>query len=199
MLEQLHSEEEIFANKRILVVDDDVRNIFSLTSVLEQYGVEVVHAEDGRSGIELVRATPDLDLVLELPRDAAVVRVHGTRKGLAVTCDVTPHHLALTEARRPIVFVCGVTAVAVPAIVAIALIARGFAIEPRWTAEFLADPRHHMVVALMDATCPPSTVFAAANALPTPPTLEVYPFNDHEGGQAFHDRVKLAWLAERFA
>lgn len=37
-------------------------------------------------------------------------------------------------------------------------------------------------VALMDATCPPSTVFAAANALPRPPRLVVYPYNDHEGG-----------------
>lgn len=37
-------------------------------------------------------------------------------------------------------------------------------------------------VALMDQTCPPSTVFAAANAVPRPPTVEVYPFNDHEGG-----------------
>jgi CheY-like chemotaxis protein len=54
----------VFAGARIAIIDDDIRNIFSLTSVLEQYGVEVVHAEDGRSGIELVRSSPDLDLVL---------------------------------------------------------------------------------------------------------------------------------------
>ena len=52
------------AGARIAIIDDDIRNIFSLTSVLEQYDVEVVHAEDGRSGIELVRTTPNLDLVL---------------------------------------------------------------------------------------------------------------------------------------
>jgi cephalosporin-C deacetylase len=52
--------------------------------------------------------------------------------------------------------------------------------------------------ALMDQTCPPSTVFAAHNHWAgAERRIEVYPFNDHEGGQAFHDRVKLAWLAER--
>jgi CheY-like chemotaxis protein len=50
--------------RKVAIIDDDVRNIFSLTSVLEQYKVEVVHAEDGKSGIELVRSTPDLDLLL---------------------------------------------------------------------------------------------------------------------------------------
>ena len=49
---------------RIAIVDDDIRNIFSLTSVLEQHGVEVFHAEDGEAGIALVRETPDLDMVL---------------------------------------------------------------------------------------------------------------------------------------
>ena len=54
--------------------------------------------------------------------------------------------------------------------------------------------------ALMDLVCPPSTVFAAYNHWAGgDKRIEVYPFNDHEGGQAFQDRVKLAWLAERFA
>lgn len=53
-------------------------------------------------------------------------------------------------------------------------------------------------VALMDLVCPPSTVFAAYNHWAgAEKRIEVYPFNDHEGGQGFHDRVKLAWLAER--
>ncbi len=53
--------------------------------------------------------------------------------------------------------------------------------------------------ALMDQTCPPSTVFAAYNRWAgADKRIEVYPFNDHEGGQAFHDRVKLDWLRERF-
>ena len=48
----------------MLIVDDDVRNIFSLTSALEQHGMEVVFAENGREGIERLRATPDIDVML---------------------------------------------------------------------------------------------------------------------------------------
>lgn len=52
-----------------------------------------------------------------------------------------------------------------------------------------------MSVALMDATCPPSTVFAAAHAMAVPPRLEVYPYNDHEGG-AQEQWVRAAhWVA----
>lgn len=49
-------------------------------------------------------------------------------------------------------------------------------------------------VALMDTTCPPSTVFAAANALPSPPQLEIYPFNDHEGGAQEQWVRTVNWL-----
>lgn len=53
-------------------------------------------------------------------------------------------------------------------------------------------------VALMDETCPPSTVFAAFNAWGSADkAIEVYPFNGHEGGSAHHRRAQLAWLAER--
>lgn len=53
-------------------------------------------------------------------------------------------------------------------------------------------------VALEDQTCPPSTVFAAFNAYAgTDKTIEVYDFNDHEGGGPFQQAVQLAWLPER--
>ena len=52
-------------------------------------------------------------------------------------------------------------------------------------------------VGLMDEICPPSTVYAAFNAYGGPKEIREYPFNDHEGGQAFHEVVKLRWLAER--
>jgi CheY-like chemotaxis protein len=52
------------AGKKVLVVDDDVRNIFALTSVLEQHNLQVVHAENGRAGIELLLNTPGIDGVL---------------------------------------------------------------------------------------------------------------------------------------
>jgi signal transduction histidine kinase/DNA-binding response OmpR family regulator len=64
MLEQLHSAEEVFRGKKVLIVDDDVRNVFALTSVLEANGMEVVFAENGRDGIDVLRENPDVDLVL---------------------------------------------------------------------------------------------------------------------------------------
>lgn len=53
-------------------------------------------------------------------------------------------------------------------------------------------------VALMDVICPPSTVFSAFNAWGTDDrAIEVYPFNDHEGGGAFQRRAQLDWIATR--
>jgi CheY-like chemotaxis protein len=52
------------AGKRALIVDDDVRNIFALTSVLEQQGMVVYNAENGKDGIEVLTNTPDIDAVL---------------------------------------------------------------------------------------------------------------------------------------
>ncbi len=52
-------------------------------------------------------------------------------------------------------------------------------------------------VGLMDETCPPSTVYAAFNRYGGPKEILEYPFNDHEGGQGFHDVVKFRWLRER--
>jgi signal transduction histidine kinase/DNA-binding response OmpR family regulator len=52
------------AGAKILIVDDDIRNIYSLTSVLESYDVEVVHAEGGREGIAILEQTPGIDIAL---------------------------------------------------------------------------------------------------------------------------------------
>ena len=49
---------------KILIVDDDIRNIYSLTSVLESYGVDVLHAERGRDGILILEQTPGVDAAL---------------------------------------------------------------------------------------------------------------------------------------
>jgi cephalosporin-C deacetylase len=46
----------------------------------------------------------------------------------------------------------------------------------------------------MDPVCPPSTVCAAYNAYSGPKEIRVYPFNEHEGGQAFHEAEQLRWL-----
>jgi CheY-like chemotaxis protein len=48
----------------VLIVDDDIRNIFSLTSVLESYDVEVHHAERGKDGIRILEELPGIDIAL---------------------------------------------------------------------------------------------------------------------------------------
>ena len=53
-----------FAAKKVLIVDDDVRNVFALTSVLERRGMSVVYAENGREGIAALAQNTDVDLVL---------------------------------------------------------------------------------------------------------------------------------------
>ncbi len=64
ILEQLRSSDPILANKKILIIDDDVRNIFALTSLLEGYQMQVLFAENGRDGIATLQANADIDLVL---------------------------------------------------------------------------------------------------------------------------------------
>jgi CheY-like chemotaxis protein len=64
MIEHLHSADEVFVGKRVLIVDDDVRNVFALTSTLEARGMDVLYAENGRDGIDVLKESPDVSLVL---------------------------------------------------------------------------------------------------------------------------------------
>ncbi len=64
LLEQLHSADAVLQGKRVMVVDDDVRNVFALTSALEARGMHVRFAENGREAIESLDADPGVDLVL---------------------------------------------------------------------------------------------------------------------------------------
>ncbi len=50
--------------RKVLIIDDDVRNVFAITSILELYGISVTHAPDGREGIDTLLASDDIDLVL---------------------------------------------------------------------------------------------------------------------------------------
>jgi CheY-like chemotaxis protein len=59
-----HAGKSDLAGAKVLIVDDDIRNIYSLTSVLETYGIQVQHAERGRDGIALLEQTPGLDAAL---------------------------------------------------------------------------------------------------------------------------------------
>ena len=64
LLSQLRTADSVFHGKRILIVDDDIRNVFALTSALEMRGMKVVYAENGREGVTKLRETSDVDLVL---------------------------------------------------------------------------------------------------------------------------------------
>jgi CheY-like chemotaxis protein len=64
MLEHLHDSDSVVSGKSILVVDDDVRNIFSLTSVLEDHGMIVRFAETGKQAIDELKKDPNVDAVL---------------------------------------------------------------------------------------------------------------------------------------
>ena len=64
MLERLHGSNEVLRGRKVLVVDDDARNIFALTSLLENQEMEVISATNGRQAIEIIKTTPDLSIVL---------------------------------------------------------------------------------------------------------------------------------------
>ena len=64
MLERLHSSDEDLVGQKVLLVDDDARNIFALSSVLERRGMQVLTATTGSEAIELLQSTPDVAIVL---------------------------------------------------------------------------------------------------------------------------------------
>jgi signal transduction histidine kinase/CheY-like chemotaxis protein len=64
MLERLNGSNEILRGRKVLVVDDDARNIFALTSLLENQEMNVISATNGRSAIDILNKTPDLNMVL---------------------------------------------------------------------------------------------------------------------------------------
>jgi len=64
IVERLARTEEVLAGKKALIVDDDVRNIFALTSVLERHKMNVLSAENGREAIARLEENEDCDIVL---------------------------------------------------------------------------------------------------------------------------------------
>ncbi|GAA0646427.1 HAMP domain-containing protein [Brevundimonas lenta] len=63
-LAQTRKEDAILTGRTALVIDDDIRNIFSMASALEEFGVGLHYAESGRAGLDLLRQNPDVDIVL---------------------------------------------------------------------------------------------------------------------------------------
>jgi hypothetical protein len=64
IIEQARHKDAVLSGGKVLIVDDDVRNIFALTSGLERHKLTVLNAEGGKAGIEVLKQNPDVDLVL---------------------------------------------------------------------------------------------------------------------------------------
>ncbi|MBS0581104.1 MAG: HAMP domain-containing protein [Proteobacteria bacterium] len=64
MIHKLHESDERLSGRKVLVVDDDIRNIFALNSLLERHHMEVITATNGHEAVKLVESTEDLSLVL---------------------------------------------------------------------------------------------------------------------------------------
>ena len=64
MLEELHQTDRVLPGKKVLIVDDDMRNIFALSTVLEEHDMMIVSAENGRDAISILQTEPDIDIVL---------------------------------------------------------------------------------------------------------------------------------------
>ncbi|HJV53754.1 MAG TPA: response regulator, partial [Noviherbaspirillum sp.] len=64
MLEEIRVADDRLAGRKVLIVDDDLRNIFALSSVLERQQMKVLFAENGRDGIEVLQKDPDIEIVL---------------------------------------------------------------------------------------------------------------------------------------
>jgi CheY-like chemotaxis protein len=57
-------DDAVLKGRKVMVIDDDIRNIFSLASALEEYGLELIYAESGRAGLDLLDQHPDVDAIL---------------------------------------------------------------------------------------------------------------------------------------
>jgi HAMP domain-containing protein/signal transduction histidine kinase/CheY-like chemotaxis protein len=64
MLEQLRKKDPVLEGKKVLIIDDDMRNIFALTSLLERYDMQVLYAENGKDGIEMLKSIAGIDVAL---------------------------------------------------------------------------------------------------------------------------------------
>ncbi|HEY1025185.1 MAG TPA: response regulator [Sphingobacteriaceae bacterium] len=64
IIRRLHRTDEVLKNKKVLIVDDDMRNIYSLTNALEEEGVKCITAENGRAAVQILNEQPDTDIIL---------------------------------------------------------------------------------------------------------------------------------------
>ena len=64
MIIDLHETDNMFINKKILIVDDDMRNVFALSKILSEKGMRLYKAEDGKKALDILASEPDMDLVI---------------------------------------------------------------------------------------------------------------------------------------
>jgi CheY-like chemotaxis protein len=64
IIRKLHKTEEILRNKKVLVVDDDIRNVYSLTNALEEEDITCFVAENGKIALKMLKENPQIDMVL---------------------------------------------------------------------------------------------------------------------------------------
>jgi len=64
VIEQLRKTDDTLAGRKVLIIDDDVRNIFALSTVLQIHGMLTIHAENGKDGITTLREHPEIEAVL---------------------------------------------------------------------------------------------------------------------------------------
>src|SRR5204863_8101420 len=64
ILVDLHQSDKVLADRKVLIVDDDMRNIFALSTVLEEHNMIVVSADNGRDAIRILQSEPDVEIVL---------------------------------------------------------------------------------------------------------------------------------------
>jgi CheY-like chemotaxis protein len=90
LLKTQREEGDKISGRKVLIVDDDVRNIFALTSVLESHGLDVIYAENGKDGVDALDRNPDVDVVL---MDVMMPEMDGYETMRAIRAD--PAHKSL--------------------------------------------------------------------------------------------------------